>query len=84
MIARTSAKKDVNSYYREKIQDKQKVLQLWNTFVSVILSWCSIKDDYRTLAGLEDANIVNLHDDTSEVNGDRPRPTPLDNPLPLC
>jgi hypothetical protein len=31
------------------------------TPLSVTLKWCSIKDDYGTLAELEDVNVVNLY-----------------------
>jgi hypothetical protein len=36
---------------------------MWNTFVSVIKSWCSIKNDYRTLVGLEGVNFVEIYND---------------------
>jgi hypothetical protein len=29
-------------------------------------SWCSIKDDYRTLFGWEVVNVVNMYDDPDE------------------
>jgi hypothetical protein len=30
------------------------------------LSWCSIKDDYRTLVGLEDVDLLDTYTDTDE------------------
>jgi hypothetical protein len=39
------------------------VLHVWNTFISVIISWCSIKDDYRTLVELEGVSVVNSSHD---------------------
>jgi|GEM_PF-2996336 len=32
--------------------------------------WCSIKNDYRTLVGLEDANVVNLYVEIDEDEDD--------------
>ena len=32
--------------------------------------WCSIKDDYRTLIGLEGVNVVNSSDENDEEAGD--------------
>lgn len=32
--------------------------------------WCSIKDDYRTLVGLEGVNVVNNFVDIDEGKGD--------------
>ncbi len=37
-------------------------------FLSVIDSWCSIKNDYRTLVGLEDVNVVETYTDIEEAN----------------
>lgn len=40
------------------------------TFSSVIISWCSIKDDYRTLAELEGVNVVNLYTGINDEDED--------------
>jgi hypothetical protein len=45
---------------------KQKTFQKLNAFVSINSTWCSIKDDYRTLLNLEDVNIVNFYSDIDE------------------
>jgi hypothetical protein len=29
-------------------------------------NWCSIKDDYRTLVGLEDVDLLDTYTDTDE------------------
>ena len=51
---------------------------MWNTFVSVILSWCSIKDDYKTLIGLEGVNVANLYTDIDDEEDDKPTPEQVD------
>jgi hypothetical protein len=35
-------------------------------FPAGLFVWCSIKDDYRTLVGLEGVNVVNKSDDDDE------------------
>lgn len=41
-----------------------------NAFVSVNSTWCSIKNDYRTLVGLEDVNVVETYTDIDEEEDD--------------
>ncbi len=53
-----------NNDYKQKDDSKPGV------FLSVINSWCSIKDDYRTLAELEDVSVVNLYTDIDEEETD--------------
>jgi hypothetical protein len=48
-----------------------KRLQNLKAFLSVIISWCSIKDDYRTLVNLEGIDVVgNVCDDAEEVGSE--------------
>ena len=54
-----------------EIVTKQKVLPMWNTFTSVGLSWCSIKDDHRTLFGSEGVNVVEKYVVSDEGEGDK-------------
>jgi len=39
-------------------------------FLSVIQNWCSIKDDYRTLVGLEGINVVEIANSIAKDGGD--------------
>jgi hypothetical protein len=45
---------------------KIKRLRNSEAFLSVILNWCSIKDDYRTLVGLEGVDVVKNFIDINE------------------
>jgi len=49
---------------------KKKEYSNWNIFISINFSWCSIKDDYRTLVDLKVVNVVNMYAESDESEDD--------------
>lgn len=57
-------------YATKIIEQKHPVLQGCFTEFEFLYSWRSIKDDYRTLVGLEGVNVVNTYAVIDEDKGD--------------
>lgn len=57
-VARNISQKGLELVQQIRKVTKYKSAPKLNAFISVNLIWCSLKNDYRTLVGLEDVSVV--------------------------
>ncbi len=58
--------RDSNIDNRVKMNQKQQKRPMYERSTSVILPWLGIKNDYRTLIGVDSLNIIEVEDDEED------------------